>query len=117
VWGAHHCSSLPVLALLAVTLSVAVVVVVVLAVVVVVATLSLAAVEEEEEEVVVVVVVVVAGSWWLRLKVVLVVDRCDAVRSHWSELEISLNSDCNFECIPVSSLNCLKSRKYSYTLP
>jgi len=57
-------------------------------------------------------VAVVAGSWWLWLKVVVMVDRCDAVRSHLSELEISLNSDCNFKFIPVSSTNCLESRKY-----
>ena len=37
----------------------------------------------------------------------LVVDQCDAVRSHLSELEISLNSDCDFEFTPVSSTNCL----------
>jgi len=55
-----------------------------------------------------VVVVVVEGGGWLWLK--------DAVQSHLSELEISLNSDCNFECIPVSSINCLKSRKiFIYT--
>ena len=54
------------------------------------------------------VVVVVAWSWWLRLRVVVVVDRCDTVRSHLSELEISLNSDCDFEFIPVSSINCLE---------
>jgi hypothetical protein len=49
---------------------------------------------------------------WLRLRVVvmvmeLVVDRCDAVRSHLSELEISLNLDCDFEFTPVSSINYL----------
>ena len=43
---------------------------------------------------------------------VVVVDRCDAVRSHLSELEISLNSDCNFKSFPVSSKNYLKSQIY-----
>jgi hypothetical protein len=49
------------------------------------------------------------GCWvaWLRLKVV-VVDQCDAVRLHLLEFEILLNSDCNFEFIPVSSTNCLE---------
>ena len=52
------------------------------------------------------------GCWVVWLQVVVVVDRCDAVRSHLSELEISLNSDCNFESFLVSSTNCLKSRIY-----
>jgi len=52
---------------------------------------------------VVLLVVVVA------VEVVVVVDRCDAVRSHLSS---SLNSDCNFKYIPVSSKNCLKSQIY-----
>ena len=53
------------------------------------------------------------GCWvmWLQLGVV-VVDRCDAVRLHLSELEISLNSDRNFKSFPVSSTNYLKSRIY-----
>ena len=59
---------------------------------------------------VVVVVVAVEGGGWLWLIT------ADAVRSHLSELEISLNSDCNFECIPVSSINCLKSQEYLYKL-
>ena len=42
------------------------------------------------------------------VEVVVVVDRCDAVRLHLSELEMSLNSDCDFEFIPVSSINCLE---------
>jgi len=39
-------------------------------------------------------------------------DTSEAVR----EQEILLNSDCDFEFIPVSSINHLKSRKYLYTL-
>jgi len=99
--GAHLCCPLPVPTLLAVALSVTVVLPPVVVVVVVAALLLVVMV-------MVVVVVVVAGSWWLRLRVVVVLDRCDTVRSHLSELEISLNSDCDFEFFPVSSTNCLE---------
>jgi len=43
--------------------------------------------------------------WWVAGSCV-VVEGCDAVRSHLSELEISLNSECNFEYIPVFFHNC-----------